>query len=172
MAPKIEEHSIEETAALFGVTSRTLQNWRAAGMPHRMTGGRPKFVWRECIRWREETIRAEEREKLRGNAPVKDDDRLTRAQADLKEMELAERRRQLVPFEEFQAANDALVGGLAAVSAGRLKRFERPIVQAMTPAEARKVTQEIHRALMEGAREYADDLEAQAAAGEREEGAA
>ena len=47
-------------------------------------------------------------------------------------------------------------------------RFERDIVRATTPAEARLVTQRIHAALMRGAQDYAETMEAEALVLEQE----
>lgn len=67
------------------------------------------------------------------------------------------------PTAETQAIIDELVGGFAAVASGRLRSFERDIVQAQTPADARRITQRIHAALMDGGREYRKQIEAEAA---------
>jgi phage terminase Nu1 subunit (DNA packaging protein) len=94
--------------------------------------------------------------------------RKTRAEADMKEMDREERRRSLVPAKISTEYIEAFVGGLASVAAGQLGRFERDIVKAETPAEARAVRMNIHRALMEGAQRYADDLAQRAEALELE----
>lgn len=153
--------SLSAIAELLGVSTRQIQNYRAEGMPVRQTSGKISYVPRECIRWR---IERERDSALAATAPLEPLERARklRAEADLKELELKERRRALVPVEEFQARIDALVGGLVAVASGRLQRFEREIVAATTPAAARKITERIHDALFEGARAFADELEAEA----------
>jgi phage terminase Nu1 subunit (DNA packaging protein) len=154
-------------AAAFSVTTRTVQLWRQAGMPSRTLDGAPRFVLRECIAWRLETVRAEERQRERARHSSDDmERRKLAAEAELKELQLAERRGEVVPLTEYQSRLDTFVGGFAATAAGQLHRFERDIVTATTPGDARKITQRIHSALMTGANEYADQLETEIAATE------
>lgn len=159
MPPRAKTLTLEEIADAFGVTTETIRLWRRDGMPHRMEGGRPVFVLREVIRWRRERDRqAAEAE----DAPVAKLEHAmkVRAERQLRELELAERRRELVPSAESTAFIEEFVAALAATAAGRLTRFERDIVRAKTPAAARKVTSAIHVALMEGGQELAAHLEA------------
>ncbi|HKV74573.1 MAG TPA: hypothetical protein VJN95_08640 [Gemmatimonadales bacterium] len=167
MAPKVSTLSQEEFAAAVGRTSRTVMTWRQKGMPVRMISGRPRYVLRDCLTWWEESIREEERDKSKGtsNNP---EIRKTAAEADLKELDLAVKRRELVPLEEYQAALDKVIGGFAAVASGRLQQFEREIVAAQTPGDARRITQAIYHALMEGANEFADHTEGVTGPGEAE----
>lgn len=149
-----------EFAELLGITVRQLTNYRAEGMPHRMANGVATYVPSECIKW----LLARERDLARAAAvPGEASERVrkTRADADLRELELLERRRQLVPTVEFQEALDAIIGGFVAVAAGQLQRYEREIVQVATLAAARGLTEQMHDALMLAARRYADQLEAE-----------
>lgn len=154
---------LTEIAHLLGVTTRQVANYRAEGMPHRSRGGRLTYVPSECVRWRLERARDEVRREVAPDREVEQARKL-RAEADLKELELKERRGALVSVEDFEEQIDAVIAGLAAVASGQLQRFERRIVAATTAGQARKLTEAIHDALMEGAREYARQLEAEASA--------
>lgn len=177
MAPKIPTLSLTEIAAELEVTTRTVQNYVRDGMPHRreQRTGDPKFVARECQRWRREKEIAaaveKERDRLE-NAGGLDKDaeqaEKTRVERQIKELELARIRGTQVPVEQYDERLEAFVGGFVAVSSGQLHRFERDIIAAATPGEARKLTDRILTALMEGSREYADQLEAELQAVEPE----
>jgi hypothetical protein len=54
---------------------------------------------------------------------------------------------------------ETFIAGFSATAGGELARFERHIVDAVTPVAARIVTTEIHEALMRGAQRYAETLE-------------
>jgi hypothetical protein len=172
MAPKIETLSLTDIAAAFRKTTRTIQTWRREGMPTRNINGEPRFVLSDCIQWREERVASEAAERARGPATSLDKDeqmaRKLSVEADLKTMEREERRRELVPASEYQERLETFLGGMSAVSSGQLQRFERDIVRASTPTEARKITQAIHAALMESALSYSDALETELADTEAE----
>lgn len=175
MAKPAASIALNEFADDHGVTVRTVTNWLAAGMPHRTVRGERRVVRVEANRWLRERDREGEREKIRDQETpdeARERARKTKWEADIKEMEAAERRGQLVPQADYLEALEKFTGNFAAVAAGRLARFERAIVTCATPAEARKVTQEIHAALMAGAQDYATQLEAAEAEGEPEEPAA
>jgi hypothetical protein len=160
MARVVETVALADFAADHGVTVRTVTNWIAAGMPHRTTRGERRVVRAEANRWLKADIHAKARAEV---APSEADERARklRFEADLKELELQERRAFLVPAEKYREHTESFVGGFAAVAAGQLARFEREIVVADDAPKARKVTQAIHEALMRGSQEYADQLEAE-----------
>jgi phage terminase Nu1 subunit (DNA packaging protein) len=172
MAPKIETLALTEIAAAFRKTTRTIQTWRREGMPTRNINGEPRFVLSDCIQWREERVASEAAERARGPATSLDKDaemaRKLSVEADLRTMDREERRRELVAASEYQERLETFLGGMSAVSAGQLQRFERDIVKAATPTDARKITQAIHTALMEAAQSYGDTLEAELAEMEAE----
>lgn len=154
------------------VSSRTVQTWVRQGMPHRVRAhGGAEVVPREAIRW----VRERDAEVLREKLVASGENESTRSrklrlEADLKQLDLDERRRALIPAAESVAFAERFVGGFAAVATGQLARFERTIRKAETPTEAREVTRAIRNALMRGAREFADTLERDGDAGD--EGAA
>lgn len=172
MAPKVHTVSLTEIAEYFDVTTRSIQSWREHGFPTRMISGAPRFVVKDCIRWRREADK-EEAAPVAKNLDKEDElAGKIKAERELKELELKERRGALVPAEVFQERVDSLFGGFAAVAAGQLQRFERDIVRATDAVSARHVTQAIQVALMKGAQEYADTLEAEAQATDEPEVAA
>lgn len=169
--PKPQTLTLQEIARAFRVQVQTIREWRAQGMPHRMVGGRPLFDLPACIEWRREKDRESARDEAAPDE-AKERARKMRAEAELKELEVARIRGQQVPVEQYEERAEAFVGGFAAVAAGQLHRFERDIVKASTAAEARRLTQQMHAALMHGAQEYADTLEAEVQATEPGEEAA
>ena len=144
------------------MTRETIRQWTADGCP-RLDNG--TYIVAETITWRirRETARKKP-EGESGDRPKSEMNRKLAVEADLKELQLEQLRGNLVTRELHEEAVGRIAGGFAAVAAGQLARFERRIVQATTPAAARLVTQEIHRALMEGAQSLADELDAEAAA--------
>lgn len=145
-------------ASTLGVTREAIRLWTLDGCPRRDNG---TYLVAEVVTW----LRKRDRETAsREHAPdeAKERARKLRAEADLKELELQERRGQLVTHALFQERLDGIVGGFAAVAAGQLARFERPIVAAQTVGDARRITEGIHRALMQGARDFGGQLEADA----------
>lgn len=168
MAPKVDDVSVTEFADLCGVTSQRVYQYVQEGMPHRRRKNgkteHTRIVPREGIRW----LIDRAGEVAKAKAPASDDRaRILRADAELRELEVAERRRELVPAVEVVQFSESFVGGLAAVAAGQLQRFERKMIKVSTPGEARRLTSEIHAALMAGAGDYANTLDAEAAAIEK-----
>lgn len=161
MAPPVKDVSVQEFATDHGVTSQRVYQWIQAGMPHRSRKSGTRVVRAEANRW----IRERDQEQARsetGPDEAKERARKVKAEADLKELEVAERRKQLIPADEYAVFVENFIGGFAAVASGQLQRFEREMVRAMTPGEARAITQKQQAALMEGARQYAQQLEAEA----------
>lgn len=168
MAPPVKDKSVAEFAEDQGVSSQRVYQWIQAGMPHRKRKTGTRIVSAEANKWLREFARNEGRQET-GLDEGKERARKVRAEADLKELEVAERRRQMIPASELEEFCESFVGGFAAVAAGRLQRFEREIVKASTAGEARRITQQIHTALMEGAQAYAQQLDAEAEEIERTE---
>lgn len=158
MPPRANTITLEEIADAFGVTTETIRLWRKDGLPSRTEAGRPRFVLRECIEWRREHDRLDDQDRTK---PSERDERALKVRAErmLKELEYAEKRRELVPVSDSNDFIDQFVATFAATAAGRLQRFERDIVRAKTPADARQVTTAIHVSLMEGGQQFADMLE-------------
>lgn len=171
MAKAAETVSLSEFAEFQGFS----QDWIRQlcdkhGMPHRMVRGNYRLVPAKASQWLRERHKQEQRD---AESPDEAKERAgkLRAERELKELELAERKATLIMAVIHDTAVETLVGGFSAVAAGQLARFERDIVQATTPAAARLITQRIHAALMQGAQEYADVLETEAAALEQEDAA-
>ena len=153
MPRKVESLSLADMAALIGKTTETLRLWRHEGCPHVMQSGRPRFVPREVWKWREERIT----DRAAGNAKeAKARDRKELAEAMLKEIELEQLLGNVASVTDLAEAARTFVGGMAATITGRLAAFERRIVLATTAAEARAVADEIKRACLQGARQFAD----------------
>jgi hypothetical protein len=80
----------DKLALIFGVTSRTINDWEIKGMPHtsRGKGHAIQYETADCINWRVSGSRT-------GLQAEKE--RLTREQADAKEIENEQQRGELVP---------------------------------------------------------------------------
>lgn len=101
---------VEDVAELLFVSAKTVRNWiNHQGLPCRDDGRRRVLAWQEVLEWYVRMRIA--RDGNGGNAPEADPDepaesfdsavaRKTRAEADLKELRLAQLRGQLVPADE------------------------------------------------------------------------
>lgn len=162
MAPPIKDVSVQAFAEIRGTSSQRIYQLIQEGMPHRKRKTATRIVPREALRWERE------RDKERGGP---DDGKLNfvamqirkmAAEAQLKELELAKARGELIPAEIFSQFTTSFAGGFASVAAGQLGRYERDMVKVATPAEARELRMKIHTALMEGAQQQADAMDAEA----------
>lgn len=139
-----------------------MRKWGLAGCPRKDDG---TFVVAEVVTW----LRARDVEQAlakvkSADAPKTELNRKLAVEADLKELQLARERRESVTADDYDEAIARIAGGFAAVAKGQLARFERDIVRTTTAPDARKLTDRIHAALMEGAQGLADELEAEAQA--------
>ena len=85
-------------ADMFGVSRETIDNWQRDGLPVAKRGGPgvpSEYDAPACIRW----MVARELRKVREESPA---DRLNRVKADAIEMDLAERRGQLIPTDAIE----------------------------------------------------------------------
>ena len=171
MAPPVNEVSVQEFADLIGKTSQRVYQLIQKGLPHRKRGGHTKIVPREGVQWwiEHQTWEYQEQRK-RKDIPDEEEERALkmRAERQIKELELMKMAKDLVPAADLTEFVERVFGGFAAVVAGRLQRFERDIVRANKPPEARKLVERMKAALMNGARAYADQLDDEAAELERE----
>lgn len=158
MAPGVKDVSVDDFAELVGVSSQRIYQLIQTGLPHRKRASSTRIVPKDAIKWLRERDKAE---ALAVNAldEARERARKTRAEADIKELQLAELRRSLLPASDVSEFLEAFTGGFSSVAAGQLGRFERDIIKASTPAEARTLRNKIHRALMEGAQQFADKLD-------------
>lgn len=165
MAPPVRTVSVKAFGVLYDVTPERVYQLIQEGLPHRKRARSTQIVPAEAIRWLQERAVAKAAKPAVPIEALRRSDeqaRKIRAEADLKELELAERRGELVAVEAHTEVVETFLGGLAAVSSGQLSRFEREIIRVTTPAEARQLTRKIHAAMMEAARTHADKLEAEA----------
>lgn len=61
MAKQIDLLSRGDIADRFGVDERTITNWQQKGMPIRRENDSVLFAWHDCYKWREQSIREDER---------------------------------------------------------------------------------------------------------------
>ncbi|MGN6104067.1 MAG: terminase small subunit [Kofleriaceae bacterium] len=123
---KSERLTRDQLADRFGVDPRTITNWVQEGMPQRTKSGKPVYAWGECRDWREKKIREDARANREAGGS---EDRKTQmaearlrtalAEAEAAELDLAERRGQLVTVDfmrgEFERIGHALRARLLAM---------------------------------------------------------
>lgn len=136
---------VEDVAELLGVTPKTVRNWiNKNDLPCKDDGRRRVLVWAEALEWYVQMRIV--RDGNAGSAPEPDADeraetleaaetRKTIAEADLKELRLAQLRNQLVPADEvgrnvgrvasaIKTKLDALPNSLAMRLLGKSDRVE------------------------------------------------
>lgn len=109
-----------ELADILGVTERTLTEWQDHGMPIKSRGARGEENEYDCpvvIAW---MIDREVNKRSRAESQR---DRLTRLQADAQELELLERKRELLPAGEIEPVWRHRVLSAAAFLAGQHSRL-------------------------------------------------
>lgn len=153
---------LQEFADDHGVTVRTVTNWIAEGMPYRTHRGERRVVRSEANAWRIDRERERATNKAAGGRLDKDIEMAKRIRVDrqIREIELRKRLGTMLPAEAFDQRIDRIVGGFAAVCMGQLQPFERQM--GLEPGAARALTLRIQEALMQGAQQLADVLDAEA----------
>lgn len=146
------EVSRDFLAAVLGVDVRSIKNYVDDGMPK---VGRGRFHLRGCIQWYAERLRL-------ATAGSSDLDaarqRKTLAEAEMAEIDLAERRNEVIPLDVHESRLEAIAGRLAAQCKG-LDRFIAPVQRATTSVEAKGVLDDVSDALLASLRAVADDLD-------------
>lgn len=162
MAKAAPSVSLEEFAEDHGVTVRTVTNWINDGMPHRERGGVRRVVRVLANKWRADQIRRQEEAKAAGGLWSREREMAKKiaVERQLKELELRRELGQSLTLADFDELRDRLIGGFASVVAGQLQPFERKM--GLEPEHARALTLEMQTALMRGANQLADALEAEA----------
>jgi phage terminase Nu1 subunit (DNA packaging protein) len=89
---------VERIATEFDCSVRTIQRLVEDGMPRE---GHGKYDLLACWRWYGQKLRKDIEDAGEASLLEKEQTRVQRATADLKELELAERRGQLIPMEVF-----------------------------------------------------------------------
>ncbi len=161
--------SLEEMAEELAVTTRTVQTYVRDGMPHRRGDkSGPRFVARECHRWRREREVAAAVERERAKLKTLDRDTeialKTRTERELKELELAERRGELMPKANVEQDMERLCLMLRTRVLGMRGKWAPRVLGLATMAESTKLLDEIASDLLSSLRDGADDLETEEAA--------
>src|SRR6185437_15058911 len=162
MARQVKRMTAVAFAEVLGVTPRRVRQHIQAGMPHRLERGVAKVVPSEAIAWlierAKESVAAPGKSGAQNDVEMKARDRALRLE--LLELDVAERKREVLATETARDFAEELVGAFAGVSAGQLQQFERDMVSCATPAEARTLRDKMHAALMRGALAAAAEFEA------------
>lgn len=137
-----------EVAALLLVHERTIRKWHGEepALPSHGFGKRTYYVWREVLEWRDRKNNAgQEMRKSDDEAPNEQLERarLTKYQADLKEIEVAIRRKETMSLADYEQAMAEMIGP-ARINLLAIPARLRP---SIGDEASRKVDQEIKRAL-------------------------
>lgn len=157
-------------ADLLGVTLRRVQQLAAEGMPSRTENGERRFVARECVQWvRERDVEAARKAATPADADEAKERALKmKADRELAELRLAERRRELVEVAAVLKSDERLFGVLRARVTGGRGKWAPRMLGLGTMAEATRVYDEwaadTLAALEQGADAIEDDDNEQEAA--------
>lgn len=164
---------VAEFATLMKTTRQCVYQWIDRGCPYRNGPEGKEIPLADGIEWVIEFKTweiQEHRQAQNKDIPNEKEEAALerRAKRLLAEHDLLEKTRKVVPVTDLTEFVDRVFGTFSGVASGRLKNFERDIVKAKTPAEARKITDRMHHDLMSGAIQYATQLEDEAAEIQRE----
>ena len=149
---KQELISIAECAKRLGLTVRQVQRLRVDGLP--MQGDR--VVWPAARIWRDERLIERGRQQAVPTDAKEAKNRKTAAEAELAELDVAQRRGELVPLAEAEREWANVLGGLRArilaMPGKYAPRLGLPIAQAQRHLE------DISRELLAELADTADDI--------------
>jgi len=150
-------------SALGDMPERSFARLVSEGLPRGGKGHAVWFPWPEIWHWYVDRERKSARDAVKvPDMGLAESERTeAQAKAEIAKMKAEEMRGDLIPADLHQSRLNAFVGGMMSVVDGRLNRFERDIVAAGTPAEARKVVDAIKRSVKQGGLELADRIEAE-----------
>ena len=123
--------SQRELAARLGLTTRQVSNLTAEGMESRAVGNRREYPWPKALHWYIEF-------KLRTLAPssmAEAQARKLAAEALITEIELAEKRRQVVPMEVCEAVGGEMADALRAILINAPSTYALDLERAGVPSE-------------------------------------
>ncbi len=164
-----EHLSRDDLASRLDVESRTITNWvkQHPDFPSRVSGRARDFPWLRCLKWylaREIKKSAPEMVITEALARA----RKLAAEAEIAELNLAERRGALVPMEVHESRSEQLASRLFAALTGQtvpLLRAEFPDLPAI---DLERRAEHIADGLIAACRANADEIDEAADAGELE----
>lgn len=123
----------------LGLADRTFARWVAKGLPRKGEGKREFYPWPEIQRWLLDHVREEGRESVRPEDYEDAKARKMMAEAELAELDLAIRRRELMTVDEGQKALSEAFDRIAAQLKAAPTRHAHDLVgiQTLPEAEAR-----------------------------------
>lgn len=134
--------SNKELAEYFGKDERTVRRWIREGLPRLTSGG---FDRLQCEKWvaerRRRIIPMLENDPQAEARPIRHDDRLKKAKADLAEMDLRERQGGLISRRSFE---QAMVARIMVAKAGLLT-----LPRSLPPLLVGKIEREIETVVKE-----------------------
>lgn len=157
MAEREETVSTAELARAFGVDERTIRNWVALGCPQRMRSKRPAYMLSEVIAWRRKQDQIDARGSEKPDLAAEQARKL-RADADLAELKVQERRGELVPAADVERQMERLCGTLRSRVLGVRGRWAPRILGLGTMPDATRVLDELANDVLEALRSAGDEL--------------
>jgi len=148
MSRRDELVKVSRLASLFGCSERQVQLFASRdGMPKAKHG---LYHLDECVRWRIATLESQIAEKSQAAAELtleREQTRRTKAEADLKELDLKERKGELIPIFAYR---DLMASKIATARQQLLNlpsRIAHMLAHLDTPALKAKLRDGIHEAL-------------------------
>jgi phage terminase Nu1 subunit (DNA packaging protein) len=150
----------KDLASLFQVESRTIRLWVQAGCPERRINGRPMYSLTDVIAWRRE-----EDQRTAGATPDEARERVLklRAERELVELKLDERRKVLVPSADVDRQWSRIAGVLRSRLLASRGRWAPRIIGLAGMKDAARIMDEMIADVLESLRDSADDVEDEAA---------
>lgn len=157
-----------ELAQLFDVDERTIRNWARLGCPQRMRSKRPMYVLSEVIAWRRQRDRVEASSADRPDL-AQEQARKLRADADLAELKVQERRGDLVPAANVEQQMERVCLVLRSRVLSMRGRWAPRLIGLGSMIEAATVVDQLTTELLDSLLSAADELDRDGDLGENED---
>jgi hypothetical protein len=169
--PAVEFVTKVELASRLDVEPRTITNWirQHHDFPSRVSGRSREFPWLRCLQW------FLQRESARAAPPAAATEAASRArkmaaEAEIAELNLAERRGALIPLSVHEQRCEDLASRLFAAATGQLIPLIRAEFHDVDVLTLQAAAERISDGVIAACRSSADDIDEAADAAEVEEG--
>ena len=146
VSPSVDANTL---ALYFGVTTRTLANWRKAGMPMIANN---RYDVRKCIQWYADWLSQEALKTSAGKVFVDTETAALRklvAEAEIKELQVAKERGELVSVQDSVKALERFTTPLRSALLGFPSRVSPYLVMVPSQMEAAIILENHIRELMD-----------------------
>jgi phage terminase Nu1 subunit (DNA packaging protein) len=150
--------SAAELCALFAVAPPTVTEWVKGGCPHRRRGSRYEFVVSEVADWRVQRAKRVAREET---APDESAERARklRADADMAELRVRQRRGELVAAVDVERSHEQLCAVVRSRVLGLRGRWAPKVLGLGTMAEATRTMDDLANDILAALVDGADEVE-------------